>query len=142
MKKKKNQDRKNRYAKLNRQMKIYIHCRLTARGKEQQEKQRNKCRKNNNRFKKLREKKKKRKMPQNCKRGRRFSQQAFITWNVGTFCWFIHYKHVGKRSEVKSLSHVRLFVTLWTVARLLRPCDSPGKNTGVGCHFLREDTNF
>ena len=27
-----------------------------------------------------------------------------------------------------------LFATPWTVA--LRPWDSPGKNTGVGCHFL------
>ena len=26
--------------------------------------------------------------------------------------------------------------TPWTVARLLRPWDSPGKNTGVGCYFL------
>ena len=40
-------------------------------------------------------------------------------------------------SEVKSLSHVRLFVTPRTVAyRLLRPWGFPGKNTGVGCHFL------
>ena len=30
------------------------------------------------------------------------------------------------------VSHVRLFVTLW----LLCPWDSPGKNTGVGCHAL------
>ena len=58
MKKKKNQDRKNRYAKLNRQMKIYVHCRLTARGKEQQEKQRNKCREKN-RFLKIKKKKEK-----------------------------------------------------------------------------------
>ena len=30
-----------------------------------------------------------------------------------------------------------LLVTLWTIAhRLLCPCDSPGKSTGVGCHFL------
>ena len=28
---------------------------------------------------------------------------------------------------MKSLSRIRLFATLW---------DSPGKNTGVGCHFL------
>ena len=29
------------------------------------------------------------------------------------------------------------FVTLWTVAaRLLCSWDFPGKNTGVGCHFL------
>ena len=35
-------------------------------------------------------------------------------------------------------SHVWLFATLWTVqpARLLCPWDSPGKNTGVGCHAL------
>ena len=33
-------------------------------------------------------------------------------------------------------SHVQLCVTLWTAAtRLLCPQDSPGKNTGVGCHF-------
>ena len=31
-----------------------------------------------------------------------------------------------------SLSRVRLFVTPW----LLWPWHSPGKNTGVGCHFL------
>ena len=29
------------------------------------------------------------------------------------------------------------FVTLWAVAsRLLCPCDFPGNNTGLGCHFL------
>ena len=35
-------------------------------------------------------------------------------------------------------SHVRLFVTLWTVAcqAPLCPWDSPGKNTGVGCCAL------
>ena len=40
--------------------------------------------------------------------------------------------------KVKSLSHVRLFVTSWTVActRILHPWDYPGKSTGVGCHFL------
>ena len=43
------------------------------------------------------------------------------------------YKHTG----MCSLSGVRLFVTLWTVpSRLLCPWDSPGKNTGVDCHFL------
>ena len=37
----------------------------------------------------------------------------------------------------ESLSHVRLFVTPWTIAtRLLCPWNSSGKNTGVGCHFL------
>ena len=34
-------------------------------------------------------------------------------------------------------SHVWLFVILWTVViKLLCPRDSPGKNTGVGCHIL------
>ena len=38
---------------------------------------------------------------------------------------------------LQSLSHVRPFVTPWTVAaRLLCPWDFLGKNTGVGCHFL------
>ena len=40
-------------------------------------------------------------------------------------------------NEVKSLSRVRPFATPWTVTyQALRPWDSPGKNTGVGCHFL------
>ena len=40
--------------------------------------------------------------------------------------------------KVKSLSCVRLFATPWTLqpTRLLRPRDSPGKSTGVGCHVL------
>ena len=40
--------------------------------------------------------------------------------------------------KLKSLSRVQLFATPWTVqpTRLLHPWDSPGKSTGVGCHFL------
>ena len=44
---------------------------------------------------------------------------------------------------MKSVSHVQLFATPWTVAHqstrslwLLRPLDFPGKSTGVVCHFL------
>ena len=34
-------------------------------------------------------------------------------------------------------SCIQLFATLWTAAhRVLCPWDSPGKNTGVGCHTL------
>ena len=34
-------------------------------------------------------------------------------------------------------SHVQLFVTLWTVGhQALCSWDSPGKNTGAGCHVL------
>ena len=39
------------------------------------------------------------------------------------------------RCMLKSLQSHTTFATLWTVlARLLCPWDSPGKNTGVGCH--------
>ena len=43
-----------------------------------------------------------------------------------------------KESEVKSLSHTRLFATRWTVActKLLHPWDFLSKSTGVGCRFL------
>ena len=39
---------------------------------------------------------------------------------------------------VQSLSRVQLLANPWTVgpARFICPWDSPGKNTGVGCHFL------
>ena len=41
---------------------------------------------------------------------------------------------------MKSLSRVRLFVTLWTIAHQApQSVDSPGKNTGVGCHFLLQE---
>ena len=36
----------------------------------------------------------------------------------------------------QSLSCFQLFVTPWTVIRLLHPWDFPGKSTGVGCHAL------
>ena len=45
---------------------------------------------------------------------------------------------LSHQSEVKWLRRAWLFVTPWTVRplRLLRPWGFPGKNTGVGCHFL------
>ena len=37
-------------------------------------------------------------------------------------------------------SHVRPFATLWKIAhKPLCPWDFPGKNTGVGCHFLLQE---
>ena len=45
--------------------------------------------------------------------------------------------------HAQSLSHVRFFVTPWTIpTRLLSPWDSPGKNTGVGSHFLLQKEIF
>ena len=42
------------------------------------------------------------------------------------------------------LSHAQLFVTLWTAVcqAPLCPWDFPGKNTGVGCHFLFQGIFF
>ena len=51
-------------------------------------------------------------------------------------CITVYLKHVNYVCA-QSLSRVRLFATLWTVAtRLLYPWNFPGKNTRVGCHFL------
>ena len=39
--------------------------------------------------------------------------------------------------EMFLVSSFQLFATPWTIAsRLLCPWDSPGKNSGVGCHAL------
>ena len=46
-----------------------------------------------------------------------------------------------KRKKEKSLSHVQLCDPMdCSLHRLLRPWDFPGKNTGVGCHFLLQKT--
>ena len=37
------------------------------------------------------------------------------------------------------VSHVPLFVTAWTTARLFLSWHSPGKNTEVGCYFLSQE---
>ena len=50
-----------------------------------------------------------------------------------------HYRssQAGCYAMPSHFSHVRLSVTpRWQPTRLPRPWDSPGKNTGVGCHFL------
>ena len=44
------------------------------------------------------------------------------------------------QSESESLSRVRLSATPWTIAyQVPPPMDFPGKNTGVGCHFLLQE---
>ena len=53
----------------------------------------------------------------------------FLMWSIHTseYCIYV----------CCLFSHVPLFVTPWTVAHLC-PWNSPGKNTGVGCHaFLQ-----
>ena len=44
-------------------------------------------------------------------------------------------KLINESDSVSWLSHVWFFVTPWTVAHQ-SPWNSPGKNTGVGCHVL------
>ena len=44
---------------------------------------------------------------------------------------------VAAAAAAKSLQSCQTLQTPWTVAHQApRPWDSPGKNTGVGCHFL------
>ena len=49
-----------------------------------------------------------------------------------------HPSEPEESEKVKLLSRVWLFATPWTVTYiwLLQPWDFPGKNAGVGCHFL------
>ena len=55
------------------------------------------------------------------------------TCREGHFCC----PHLSWLYIVGVLSHVWFFATPWSVpTRLLCPWDFPGKNTGVGCHFL------
>ena len=42
------------------------------------------------------------------------------------------------QSACSHFNCVRLFATLWTITHQTPLWDSPGKNTGVGCHFLLE----
>ena len=49
----------------------------------------------------------------------------------------LHSESWGKQYRLSCFSHVRLFATLWTVTHQAPlSLDFPGKNTGVGCHFL------
>ena len=67
-------------------------------------------------------------------------QNLFIRSPVdGHFSCFQFTATVNKvKVKVKSFSHVPLSMTPWTLwpTRVLSPWDFPGKNTGVGCHFL------
>ena len=53
-------------------------------------------------------------------------------------CIYIYiYTHTHTHTHIYILSHVQFFAMPWTIqpARSLCPWNSPGKNTGVGCHF-------
>ena len=63
---------------------------------------------------------------------------AWGPWGPANWKIFLH-PHPPPIAVVQLPGRVLLFVTPWTGAhRLLCPWDSPGKNTGVGCHaFLQ-----
>ena len=59
-----------------------------------------------------------------------------------SFVIIFHLLYIEKvKVKVKSLSCVRLFAPPWTVAYQtpLSMGFFPGKNTGVGCHFLLQE---
>ena len=53
-------------------------------------------------------------------------------------CWFLLYNNYWMCTHAQSFSRVWLLTTLWACNPPKRLCswDSPGKNSGVGCHFL------
>ena len=65
-------------------------------------------------------------------------QSFFKIWNVSQACMSsLHRAHANLSVCALSLSHVQFFVTPgMQPARLLCPWNFPGKNTGMGCHFL------
>ena len=78
-------------------------------------------------------------------KGLRFSNMATISELSGQQCdpnsLHTHAFNCLCACVLIHFSRVRLFATPWTEpSRLLRPWDSPGKNTGVGCHALLQGT--
>ena len=61
---------------------------------------------------------------------------AFVSLAFGVRSMSYHYMSLRLSVKCYSLSHFWLSVTPRTVARLLCPWESTGKNTGVGCHSL------
>ena len=62
---------------------------------------------------------------------------CYIEWHKLCFIHFVRISHAHSSKRVCvcecMLSHAQLFTTPWAAAC---PWDSPGKNTGAGCHFL------
>ena len=62
---------------------------------------------------------------------------SIINYSINVYWTLVIYQECTAAAAVKLLL---LCLTLWShrqqTIRLPRPWDSPGKNTGVGCHFL------
>ena len=68
-------------------------------------------------------------------------ESASVKFKINAFLFcYMKYFTEGPRDlcacVLSCFSCLQLFVTLWTVAHQAPLWDSPGKNTGVGCHFL------
>ena len=57
-------------------------------------------------------------------------------WDCGTSCFFCLPSGGGACCYVASVVSDSVWPHRWQPSRLPCPWDSPGKNTGVGCHFL------
>ena len=61
----------------------------------------------------------------------KFKMYSTMIWITYIMKWLPH------KFSVRVFSHIRFFATPWTIAcQAPLSMDSPGKNTGVGCHFL------
>ena len=62
--------------------------------------------------------------------------QKYIYWVTNTFLFIYIYIHTHCCCYVTSVVSNSVRPHRWQPTRLPRPWDSPGENTGVGCHFL------
>ena len=70
-----------------------------------------------------------------------FTQQLIVVGMIDFTHELVHkWKMDGYIKKVRSLSHVQLFVTPWTVAYQAPLWNFPGKSTGLGYHFLLQGT--
>ena len=55
---------------------------------------------------------------------------------IGRYDWFKNFSSAAAAAKSTSVVSDSVRPLRWRPARLSHPWDSPGKNTGMGCHFL------
>ena len=72
-----------------------------------------------------------------CNHSDSINKQLQKKWSTWSLLFYFALGSCMHACMLNRFSSVRLAATLWTVAaKLLCLWDSPGKNTGMGCHFL------
>ena len=72
-----------------------------------------------------------------CNHSDSINKQLQKKWSTWSLLFYFALGSCMHACMLNRFSHVRLAATLWTIAaKLLCLWDSPGKNTGMGCHFL------